>query len=470
MADAPLRPALPWPDFVQELAAALGDKAEGVFLVGGAVRDMARGRPVHDLDLVVAGKGRRLARWIADQWQGDYYPLDDERDVGRALLVIDGARLIVDVARLRAASLGDDLRDRDFTLNAMAVHLGSDLNHIIDPLDGLVDLRAKRLRQCSPEALANDPIRALRAVRLSVQMTLRIEPDTLAAVRAAAPHLTRSSAERLRDEWFVMLGLPRASLAMRVARDLGLMTHTLPALAALPPEAWPRALAHMDAVQGLLQIISPRRTDETAAQFALGMAVMALDRYRQPMQAHLFTQGTTRRTHSALLQFAALVGPLGPNAAAQLALELRLSGDEQEWLARTLAAQSAFCARAEDTALSHHRYWRPAGAAGIDGVLLGLAGKLAAQGSQVDQDTWIGWLEHARALLEAWFDQRAAVVEPVPVLSGSDLMRSLRIKAGPLVGRLLDRLREAQVTGEVTTAEDALVFAARAYEESSRLA
>lgn len=451
---------LAWPDSVLDLAEYLAEAEGLVFLVGGAVRDAILRRPIRDLDLICSS-GRKLARKIADRWHGDYYPLDDARDVGRALIETADGRIVVDVARMRGDSLDADLRDRDFTLNAMAVCLTGQLDLVYDPLGGLDDLKAKRLRQCSPVALADDPIRALRAVRFSAQFGLRIEPDTRAAVREHASQLTRPSPERVRDECFAILNLPKPATALRVAASLGLVRPILPLLADLPDGIWERALGTTERVSDLLRTIGPNRTDETAAQFALGMVVMALDRYRSELHSHLSETNPAGRSHRALLLLAALLAAFGPAQAAEIGRSLRLSGDECNWLERTLAALPAALELREPDDLAIHRYWRPVGSAGIDGLLLALAATLTAQGTALDQDGWVRQLEAARLLLWAWYDRRDQVIEPVPLVTGMLLMKALRLKPGPKVGALLDALREAQVTGAVSTPDEALALAGR---------
>ena len=154
-------------------------------------------------DLAVAQGGIHLARRIANGLDGDFYVLDRERDVARALLDTEDGKILVDVARLRGASLSADLADRDFTINAMAVELGTDCRQIIDPLGGETDARAKVLRQCGPDSLHNDPLRALRALRLAAQFELRIEPATRVSMHAVRDRLYDSSAERVRTSFGV---------------------------------------------------------------------------------------------------------------------------------------------------------------------------------------------------------------------------------------------------------------------------
>jgi tRNA nucleotidyltransferase/poly(A) polymerase len=157
---------LAWSDIVLDLPDLLEDYPDPVYIVGGAVRDALLRQPIKDVDIAVPKGGIKLARKIANAFGGDFFPLDSERDVGRAIVAIPDGRLLIDVSGFRGDSLEADLRDRDFTINAMAVDLHGDLNKVIDATGGATDALAKIIRRCNPDAIARDPIRALRAVRL----------------------------------------------------------------------------------------------------------------------------------------------------------------------------------------------------------------------------------------------------------------------------------------------------------------
>ena len=172
------------------------------YLVGGYVRDQLLGRPSHDADFVVAGEALRLARKVADRFGGHFFPLDKERDTGRAILRDEeGEPFFVDFARLRGEDIVADLALRDFTIDAIALDLSDPVGpRLIDPYDGCDDLRAGLVRAVSEEAFRDDPLRTLRAVRLAAELGMAIEPHTEALLREAAPLISRVSAERVRDE------------------------------------------------------------------------------------------------------------------------------------------------------------------------------------------------------------------------------------------------------------------------------
>lgn len=468
-----LRP-LRWPDVVLDLADMLPPEPAGVYLVGGAVRDALLGRPIKDVDIATDGSGTRLARAIANQLKGDFYPLDPERDVGRALVDTPEGRLVFDVASLRGPDLLADLLDRDFTLNAMAVDLRGDLTMLIDPLGGEQDAITRLVRQCGPDSLTSDPLRSLRALRQSVQLKGRIEKETLKAIRAAVPLLPNVSPERIRDEFTRILSLGDVTGALRVADVLGLLKVVLPDVEALrgvrqpadaPFDLWAQTLMSVTFLSGIFATISPQRTDETAADFSYGMIVMALDRFRQPLQQHIDVTWPDARSHRALLMLGllysqvALVNPAVDVEA--VASGLRLSNAEAKRVVTMVRHQALPVALPELTPVNIHRFWRATGEAGIDVLLLALARYLGQAGAYLRQDDWIAFLERVRVLMDAWYVQHDRLVEPPVLVDGKQLMRELKLKSGPVIGRLLESIREAQVSGDVTSADDALALARR---------
>jgi tRNA nucleotidyltransferase/poly(A) polymerase len=475
---------------IYEMQAQLAAWPHPVYIVGGAVRDAMLHRPLKDLDLATSADGIKLARQIANQFDGDFFPLDPERDVGRALLDTPEGRLLVDVARLRGTDLLADLSDRDFTVNAMAVDLKGDLSLILDPLGGERDLLQKLLRRCAETAIPDDPVRTLRAVRQSVQFGLRLDVATQADVRAAHESLGTASPERLRDEVFKLLSLPRPVAAVRVADRLGLLGVVLPELMPLhgmpqnppqQPDGWEHTLAVVEHLTALLTAVSYTRTDSTAASFQYGMAVIQLDRFRSDLVSHLAFEWPNERSHRALLLLAALLHDVGkpsvalqdsdgswswPGHAAagaklarQRANGLRLSADEITRLTVIVEQQQAVWWLDPSDLRALHRFWRRCGPAGVDVCLLTLADYLGAAGETLNQDEWLWLVDRVRGILEAWFMRYDQIVEPPVLVDGSRLMDELQMKPGKRIGQLLTLIREAQAAGEINSPQEALELA-----------
>ena len=486
-------PPLDWPPEIAQLKALFAGAGPPVYLVGGTVRDALLARPIKDIDLATPGDALDMARRAADALGGAYYPMDEERGVGRVVLSRPAGRLFIDVARFRGESLEADLRARDFTVNAMAVDLAGDLTGVIDPLGGAVDLRARRLRLCAPGAIADDPTRALRAVRLSAALKLRMTPEAQAAIRRAGPRRVAVAAERVRDEFMAMLQGPRPAGALRVLDALGLVDVILPeiepmrALAQSPPHAatlWEHSLRVVEAMDAVLKTLRAERTDNTAAQAGLGFIALRLSALRAPLQSHLAATWPDGRSMRGLLLLSALLHDVGKpytrkeeeggrvrffyhdHVGAELVEArchaLRLSRLEVRRITDVVRHHMRPMMLAHEPQVTRravYRFYRDAGGeAGVDVCLLALADYLGTVGVNLDLEDWHHYVEVVATLLEAYFTRRDELVAPFTLLTGHDVRRALGISAGPQVGQLLEALREAQASGEVTTVEEALAF------------
>ncbi len=440
-----------WPEFIDEIQTVL--TGHNIYLVGGPVRDALRGTPLHDIDLTTPEDGLRLARLLADQTDGDYYPVDKERGTGRAIVSRHDKTWVIDIATFRGDTLEADLRGRDFTINAMAVPLDN-LTTIIDPLDGYGDLfERKRLVMCSRESISSDPIRILRAIRHAVAFQLQFSPEVRQAVHTQLSALFDGDGlnqpERARDELWKTLSGAAPIKALKLYQHLGLSP--LAGLTAGPgffiDEA---AIRCAEALNRLLTIISPRRTDNSASQMMMGVAVMVLDRHRKALQDWLGTILTSDRTAIPLLYLAALHNHRWIVDEKQWIELYRISREEARLLSQVQRARNLFAQIEEPGPLTSHRYFREVSSGGIGGLLLSLADVLVNAAPPISPEDW-GTLLDTRVspLLQHYFEEHESIVQPKPLLDGSEIMAMTGSKAGPHIGSLLTRLIEAQVMGLV---------------------
>jgi hypothetical protein len=153
---------------------------------------------------------------------------------------------------------------------------------------------------------------------------------------------------------------------------------------------------------------------------------------------------------------------LSAELAARWAVQMRLSGAEVDRLQTVVANHMRPGQLEKDRPITRraiYRYYRQLGEAGVDIVLLSLADFLGKHHPPPPQAAWAGRLGTGRTLLEAYFERASQVVHPPALIDGERLMSQLGIGPGPLVGRLLEAVREAQVEGEVATPAQALEFA-----------
>ncbi len=405
---------------LEQARASAAKRRVSISLVGGSVRDLFLGRAPHDLDFAVLGDAVGLARAVANALGGAFYVMDAAR--GTARVIVDG--VIVDFARCRGATLDDDLRGRDLTLNAIAAPLPLDTPMqgriaLYDPLDGAKDLSDKVIRLASPDAIANDPVRAMRVARFAADLDARIDPAAEAAARAAGPRLAAvdgPSAERTRDELLKALSLPAASAAVELLAALGLLSIVV-------PEAATRPLGALRAIDALL---------EQAAT-------------RSPRLGARLAEPLANAPRLALLRLVALCDSASPAAVEVRGQALKLSAAEVE-RAKTIRANASMTEALRE-ARAEYRWMRAARGAAPEAALLGMALDPAR--------AEIGW-----GLLDHFEARYAPEVAPAPLLGGQDVL-ALGVAPGPAVGAALEAVREAQMIGAITTREQALALARR---------
>jgi len=467
-----------------------------IYLVGGAVRDFILNRETHDLDFVVPADGIKAAKRVSKALGGAFFILDKENDIGRVVLTnADQARELLDFSSYRGETLESDLRGRDFSINALALNLRS--HQLVDPVDGLHDLKEKRIRACTEHSIVEDPVRILRAVRLAALLGFRIQRATRQLLRNSVDLLPKISPERVRDELFKILNGPRPSTAIRALDILGALPYVLPETLDLKAvtqpaphvhDVWEHTLAAMDHLESIFAVLSPGYEQENANDLWTGLLTMKLGRFREQFQQHFAVHPGADRTPRSLLFFSVLYHDIakptkkkidngrirfhghdeeGALLAVKRAIKLRLSNAEMDRvriIIRNHMRLLYHINRLEHegkhpTRRAVYRFFRDAREAGVDLCLLALADQRATYGAEITQATWTACLDIVRLFLENWWEKREETISPPPLINGDDLIASLKLHPGPELGELLEAIREAQAMGIVNSREEALAVA-----------
>lgn len=462
-----------------------------LWLAGGAVRDLLLNRRPTDWDFVTAGSGLMAARAVADALGGAYYALDRERGIGRALVTPPGGETpgTLDFAEMRGATLEDDLRLRDFTIDALAMTLAGQL---IDPTGGRRDLQDGRLRMTHPRAFVDDPARLIRAVRLELDLPVTLEPETYRRIEAQGSRVAEVAPERVRAELVKIVGHVSAVQGLNRMSDFGLLDHVLPNVAALGHlrSSWPGVyptlrnfvFAMVDGVICVERVLRDGAAEAgSPCPPLLADVDAALSAVRAPLRAYLQATVPGRLSRAELVRWAALyleTGAMrgngkaerGAEIARERLLELRFSRAAAEFVAALVMHADAFDqarshllptptdagreGRAAEERRAVYRFYRVTGETGPAAVVMYLARAVAAPSDAPGRRRWHDDLVVARRLLRAYFTRRDELVDPPPLLTGDDLMR-LGVPRGPDVGRILEALREKQAAGEVCSAQAA---------------
>jgi putative nucleotidyltransferase with HDIG domain len=449
------------------------------WLVGGAVRDRALARPVADLDVVIDGDPGEGARAIAQAARaaGDRtacFALSEEFGAWR--VVARDRSWQVDVERLRGGSLEADLTLRDFTVNAIAEPL--DGGEPLDPLGGLADLRAGRLRLAGKGAFEDDPLRVLRLVRVAVELDLEPEPGAIAAAREQTARLADVSPERVFLELQRIIASTRLLRGLELMGDVGVTGVVLPEIEAMRGVEQSR-YHHRDVYGHTLEVLERTialTTSELADVLGEELAAQVLALLAEPL-ADEMTRGDALRW-AALLHDAAkpatrsvrafdrrvtFIGHdlLGADLARDVLGRLRASTRLREHVAALVRhhLRLGFLVHepqplARDAVFAYLSNCDPVE---VDVTLLSICDRLATRGSKAEQAIEAHMALARRMLGDALSWRRNG--PPRPLLRGDELAHELDIPLGPRVGELLAELARAQYTGEVATREQAVAFA-----------
>ena len=456
-----------------------------VHLVGGFLRDHCLGNPKTDFDFAVEKSALDFARLFARRAKGAYVVLDQERGCARVVKKSDGKIWTFDFSDFRAKSFRQDLTLRDFTVNTLSMDLAK-LNGstrlpalsktrledvLTDGKNGFKDLRAKRIRRVSIKAFRDDPLRLLRAFSLSAVLDFKIEPQTLAQIRREKNLLRGVSYERIRDEVFKILETERAAVTLKAMDKVGLLDKVIPQVKVMYHCAQKGTYHHLDVWPHSLEVV---------AQFD---GVVRETRNNADVVEYLRESPGGNRTRRALLKLAALLHDIGKPETRKEAGKGKLTfyGHERvgknivTYIARMLKLSTGERHALEDMVLWHlrpgylsnfqkpsersiYRYLRDTKkeAAGI--LLLSLADQRSTRGPA---STPRHEKHHERICLDVlklYFDKKKE--KPfVRLIDGHDLIRQLRLKPSPLIGKILGEVTEQQVLGKIKTKKEALALA-----------
>ena len=433
--------------------------------VGGALRDELLGREVTDIDVAVDGDPEAAARELAKEVHGPVFRLSEAFGAWR---VVDrGSGRVYDFAPLQGETIEEDLRKRDFTINAMAREPDGDT--LIDPLGGRADIESRVLRVIGPEAYESDPLRPLRLARFAAELGFSPDAETERLTAAAAGRVPEASGERVFAELRRLVLAEHAVEGLALADRLGLVHAVLPELSDLH-DVEQNQYHHKDVYGHTLEVLERLIELETEAG---GELREVLD---EPLADEL--------TRGQALRFGALLHDIGKPATHDIREDGRVTfighdrlGEEMvrevcgrlrtsERLSRFLGALTrhhlvlGFLVRERPLdRRAVYRYLTRTAPVEVEVTLLSCADRLATRGRNADRAI-DAHIELARELMQAALEWRRTGPPRLP-LRGDELASEAGIEPGPELGRVLAELREAAYAGEIADRDDAIELARR---------
>ena len=455
-------------DLLRELSHLAESVGATVHVVGGYVRDRLLRREPVDLDLLVEGSPAGFLEALSRRARFQPIVFSRHEPVTHRIALDDW---LIDVSCCQPDRLVEELQRRDFTLNALSAALytpdpsasdfSSRLDHPFDPLGGLADLNARRIRHISLSGLDEDPLRLLRAVRLTVTLEgFSLDETTREAIPARAGSLAGVAVERILGEMEVILASPHAGAGVRMMRELGLLFPVFPEMAALDglkQNRWHRydVLEHSIQTVGEADLLQQGH-DGIGVHRPIGIEDAEVLKWAALLhdtgKATTSSTGTDGGIHfygheavSATIAEEVLTRLRVGNRKVQRVVAL-----VENHLRLTLLATGAPVSDKTLRRVVHRmKYETPLL------CLLALADRRAGGGPDFEQR--MHHLEQiATRVIDIFTCDGEHVISPVPLLSGNEVMELLGLEPGPRVGSVMRWLTRLQVEEKLTRQEQAI--------------
>jgi poly(A) polymerase len=454
-----------------------------LYIVGGFLRDYFCKRDIYDIDFIVSKDVKRIAGLFAKKFRGAFVVLDEENKIYRIVKNIEGQIFNFDFGQMRG-DLISDLQQRDFSLNALAwkVNKKLDFDNIVDVTNGLKDLKNKRLCVIDKENFKDDPLRMIRAYRLAGQYDFYIDKGTEKAINETRSFLKNVSKERVHDELIKIFFLSNSFKYILEMNNSGLLENIFPEINLLkdkndyyfhPQGLWGHSLEILYCFENIMSNIDSLFKDEV---LLLIKNYFALDNNLACLKlVCLFHDIGKPECFSMTNEKIRFIGhdKLSGKYVEKIARELKFSNRDVSFMkhcaeyhmdAGNLAKVDPITDRA------CFRYFKRTKEYAIAVLIFTMADWLGSirGASNIDYSAKITNKDYkykdfikckkAVSRIFEWFVEEQKVSKTKKIINGNDIKKKFKLKQGPIIGKILDALEEAQVDTNITTKSDALNF------------
>jgi tRNA nucleotidyltransferase/poly(A) polymerase len=430
------------------------------WLVGGSIRDTALGFRSRDYDIVITGNARAFAGQLAKAIDGHAFCFGARWGEYRISL---SRNRCIDIKQIK--SIKNDLAERDFTMNAIALNL-KDCRDLNDPYGGLKDITQRCIQPVSNTIFREDPIRLLRLFRFGSTLDFSIAQETLDLAKASVKRIRKVAGERIRNELMLLLENHNSFQFIKKMDGIGLLGILFPEIEkgrCIPQRKY--------------RSINLR--DHSLVCYDIMEKILREKRYRifKPHES-LFNRFAEK--HTPILKLAALLHDIGKlytmhtNGTGNVHFwthekkgELRLREDYQHRFCFSkkevqllslliLHHMRAHLLSRETTITDHARYrFVKDGADAVPGILLvTYADSIASSGKGKE----VKRVERTIQKLMDYYATARKVKVKRRLVTGYDLMKRFNLKPGPLFKIILDAVEKAQVDGTVKNKREAMAL------------
>lgn len=431
-----------------EIAGELGEKLNtSTYLVGGYVRDLLMNRPATDIDILVEKDGIGFAESLAKIIKADGFVSFDK--FGTAQMIKDKLKIEVATARTESylpnsrkpkvtfTNIKEDLSRRDFTVNAIAVSiLQDDFGNVFDPFGGIRDLQKKLLiTPLNPdETFSDDPLRILRAIRFSAQLNFEIHRTVFESIKLQRKRLEIVSWERITEEIIKLLKTDKPSIGFYILRDALLLEQVFPELTKMYGVEIINGKGHKDVFIHTLQVVD--NAAELTRKMEIRFAALVHDIAKPTTKRFNKKRGWTFHGHEEI----------GKRMIGKITRRMKISNELKDYLEKMtkLHLRPIALAKKGVTDSAVRRLMFESGEI-IDDLMILCRADITTK-NPLKVKKYINNFERVEELMQdvKLKDEMQKFQSPV---RGDIIMKDLKLKPGPCVGKIKKAIEEAILDG-----------------------
>lgn len=438
-----------------------------IYVVGGTVRDFLMGKISYDRDLIVVDEdAKSFSQKVAEFFDGVFIPLDEENKIYR--IVLKDKKNFLDITNPIGGNLEEDIMRRDITINAIAVNIKTGEIPSFCKL-GIQDIQNKIIREIKEENFTDDPLRILRVYRFYANLGFEISPELLNITKKHASLINKPAKERIEYELMKLFDgefAAQALLKMDESEILEIIFPFVKELKQVPPnlhhhlDLFNHSIETVNQVQKFYEI-SPKEVQEHLKKVDFGgfsrLAHLKLAALMHDIgKFSTWTIETDTGRHRFIKH-----EDVGAKLAIPILKKMCFSNKQIDYISYIIKKHmypTAVVSAPELNDKVMMRYVRKSADNAIDTIIIAKADRVSAQGPEITKELVVENITLLDKLLQFYLNTKETLTPLPKLIDGREVMSILNINPSPILGKILNELHEAQISGDILTKDDAVRF------------
>ncbi len=445
-------------DRLLSLVASIANKHKvQLYVIGGYIRDILLGLETKDTDFAVLKGKAAFYKDLEKHLKHHIITFRKKGIINRRVMVGDRVFDFVDASK---KGLENEISRRDFTINSISYSMKE--KKLLDPQNGIQDLKNKIIRRNKKSVLRSDPLRMMRAIRLTCEKAgFTIDEETLHQIKSSPENIQRISKERVKEELDKILITPHSSRGISLLNETGILKNLIPEI--IPLEGFAQGSRHRyDAWQHTLKALSyaddyPKMCRQLGLKSDLQEESILLLKYsllfHDIAKPQTFSQDESGNIH--FYHHERVSSMVASRIMNRLKLPKHFIHDVKALI--ELHLRPHLLAETKPTERALIRLVRESNNLTGIMVLHALADSLATE-SKASSPKITRLKKLLKKLLAIYDDLKVKMMAPTKLISGDDVMNALGWSQGPQVGVILKKVEDLHLSGEISSREEALKY------------